>query len=83
MATLADDATQDGLRTFTFTIDPLGFDLSTMLSPATAVEVDERSRVSYIGETGFFATLDRDGGSGPYTITSRVPGRWRRSWPTE
>jgi len=72
MATLADDATQAGLRTFTFTIDPLGFDQSTMLSPATAVETDQRSRVSYIGQTGFFATLDRDGGSGPYTITSRV-----------
>ena len=44
-----------------------------MLAPATPVEADEGSRVSYVGETGFFATLDRDGGSGPYTITSRVP----------
>jgi hypothetical protein len=73
MATLADDATQAGLRSFTFTVDPLGFDQSTMLSPATPVEADVGSRVSYIGDTGFFATLDRDGGSGPYTITSRVP----------
>ena len=73
MDTLADDAAQAGLRTFTFTVDPIGFDSSTMLAPATPVEADEGSRVSYIGETGFFATLDRDGGSGPYTITSRVP----------
>jgi len=29
--------------------------------------------VSYIGQTGFFATLDRAGGTGPYTITSLVP----------
>jgi hypothetical protein len=72
MATLADDATQAGLRTFTFTVDPIGFDQSTMLSPATPIEADVGSRVSYIGDTGFFATLDRDGGSGPYTITSRV-----------
>ena len=61
-----------GLRTVTFTVDPIGFDSSTMLAPATPVEADEGSRVSYIGETGFFATLDRAGGSGPYTITSRV-----------
>ena len=73
MDTLADDAAQVGLRTVTFTVDPIGFDSSTMVAPATPVEADEGSRVSYIGETGFFATLDRDGGSGPYTITSRVP----------
>jgi Transglutaminase-like superfamily len=70
--TLADDATQAGLRTFTLTVDPIGFDQSTMVSPATPVEADERSRVSYVGETGFLAMLDRDGGSGPYEITSRV-----------
>jgi hypothetical protein len=69
---LADDATRAGLRTIRFTINPIGLNQSTMLSPATPVEADERSRVSYIGETGFFATLDRDGASGPYTITSRV-----------
>ena len=73
MDTLADDAAQAGLRTVTFTVDPIGHDQSTMLAPATPVEADERSRVTYVGETGFFATLDRDGGSGPYTITSRVP----------
>lgn len=73
MDTLADDAAQAGLRTVTFTVDPIGFDSSTMLAPATPVEADKGSRVSYIGETGFFATLDRAGGSGPYTITSRVP----------
>jgi hypothetical protein len=72
MDSLADDATGVGLHTLTFTVDPIGFSQSTMLSPATPVEADERSRVSYIGETGFFATLDRDGGSGPYEIASRV-----------
>ena len=72
MDALADDATRAGLRTFTFTVTPIEFDQSVMLSPATPVEADERARVSYIGQTGFFATLDRDGGSGPYEITSRV-----------
>ena len=72
MNRLADDPTRVGLRTATFTVDPIGFDQSTMLSPATAIEADKRSRVSYIGTTGFFATLDRVGGSGPYEITSRI-----------
>jgi hypothetical protein len=72
MDQLADDATQGGLHAFTFTVDPIGFHQSTMLAPATPVETDERSRISYIGESGFFATMDRDGGSGPYEITSRV-----------
>ena len=72
MDTLADEPANVGLRTVTFTVDPIGFNSSTMVAPATPVEADEGSRVSYIGETGFFATLDRDGGSGPYTITSRV-----------
>ena len=54
-----------------------------MLAPATPVEADERSRVSYIGETGFFATLDRDGGSGPYDDHVTSPGPRHRSRPAE
>jgi len=72
MDTLADDATQAGLHTFTFTINPVGFHQSTMLAPATAVEADEPSRISYLGASGFFATMDREGGSGPYEVASRV-----------
>ena len=73
MDTLADDPTRAGLQTFTFTVNPMGMDTSVMLSPAAPVEADNRSRLTYVGNTGFFATLERDGGTGPYEITSRVP----------
>jgi transglutaminase-like putative cysteine protease len=67
---LADDIVPDGRHTFTFTVNPVDFRESTMLSPATPIQVNENVRLTAIGQGGYFATLDRDGGSGPYQVTA-------------
>ena len=68
---LADDPVSTGLRPFTFTVSPVDFRLPTIVSPGTPVEVQESSRLTYIGSKGYFATLERDGGTGPYTSRHR------------
>ena len=70
---LADDPTQVGLHGLTFTVTPADFRGSTMLSPQTPMSVDENVRVTYVGQAGYFATMERDGGAGPYEISARVP----------
>lgn len=70
---LADDVAPGGLRSLTFTVTPADFRLATMLSPQTPIKVDENVRLSYVGAGGYFAAMERDGGSGPYTITALVP----------
>jgi transglutaminase-like putative cysteine protease len=79
---LADDVQPQGLHSFTFTVNPVEFRESTILSPATPIEVDKNTSLRAIGPTGYFATLDRDGGSGPYQVTALTlvqkndPGEW-------
>ncbi len=68
----ADDVAPEGRATLSFTITPADFRGSTILSPATPVEVDESTRLTVVGQTGFFSTVDRDGGSGAYGVTALV-----------
>jgi transglutaminase-like putative cysteine protease len=67
---LADTVDPAGLHSFTFTVTPGEFDGPTILSPATPVKVKETTRLTYVGQTGYFAMLERDGGSGPYTVSA-------------
>jgi hypothetical protein len=73
MGGLADDPNQVGLHVLAFTVTPNDFRGSTMLSPQTPISVDENVRLTYVGEAGYFATMERDGGEGAYEITARVP----------
>ena len=63
---------RSGLHPFTFTVSPVDFRLPTIVSPGTPVEVQESSRLTYVGSKGYFATLERDGGTGPYTVTAQT-----------
>jgi transglutaminase-like putative cysteine protease len=67
---LADDVDPKGLHSFTFTVTPVDFPGRTILSPATPVDVQESSRLTYVGQNGYFATLERDGGNGSYRVTA-------------
>jgi hypothetical protein len=67
---LADAVDPAGLHSFTFTVTPGDSHASTIVSPGTPVEVNERTRLTYVGLTGYFAMLERDGGSGSYTVTA-------------
>jgi transglutaminase-like putative cysteine protease len=70
----ADDAPDIGVRSITFTVIPGSFTGSTIVSPATPVEVDQPTSLSIIGRDGYFATLDRTTkGNGAYTVTALVP----------
>jgi transglutaminase-like putative cysteine protease len=69
-AGLADAVDPVGLHSFTFTVTPGEFNGPTILSPGTPVEVKETTRLTYVGHTGYFATLERGGGSGSYTVTA-------------
>ena len=67
---LADAVDPARSHSFTFTVTPGGYQGPTILSPGTPVEVDETTRLTYVGHTGYFAMLERDGGSGSYTVTA-------------
>lgn len=67
----ADDVTRPGVRRVRFTVSPGSFDASTIVSPATPIEVDVPTRLSVIGEEGYFARLVRSG-NGPYTVIALV-----------
>ncbi len=69
----ADDPLRTGTRRITFTVIPGGFTASTIVSPATPIEVDEATHLSTVGEDGYFVTLDRTRSSGAYTVTALVP----------
>ena len=67
---LADAVDPARLNSFTFTVTPGEFHGPTILSPGTPVEVNETTRLTYVGQNGYFATLERDRGSGSYTVTA-------------
>lgn len=69
----ADDVAPLGRHSFTFTVTPAEFREATVLSPATPIDIDENVRLTTVGTGGYFATMDRDGGSGSYTITALTP----------
>jgi transglutaminase-like putative cysteine protease len=68
----ADDVPADGRKVLGFTVIPGDFRGSTVLSPATPVSIDENTRLTVTGTGGYFTTVDRDGGSGPYAVTALV-----------
>ena len=67
---LAEAIDPAGLHNFTFTVTPGDFHGPTILSPGIPVEVNETTRLTYVGHTGYFAMLERDSGSGSYTVTA-------------
>ena len=67
---LADATDVAGLRSVTFTVTPRDFHAPTILAPGTPVEVDEATRLTHVGAAGYLAMLQRDGGSGSYTVTA-------------
>jgi transglutaminase-like putative cysteine protease len=69
----ADNVAPAGRHTFTFTVTPTEFRSGTILSPQTPIAVDEPVRLTTVGQDGYFATMDRDGGSGAYTVTALTP----------
>lgn len=69
---LADDIQAISRRTLTFTITPAGFRDATILSPATPVSVNEGTKLIVVGRDGYDASLRRDGGTGPYTVTADI-----------
>ncbi|MEA2653586.1 MAG: hypothetical protein QOI37_813 [Chloroflexota bacterium] len=73
LAGLADNVDPKGRHPFTFTVTPVGFRGSSILSPVTPIEVRESVRLTSIGQAGYFASLERNGGSGPYTVTALTP----------
>ena len=67
---LADAVDPAGLHSVTFTVTPGDFHGPTIVSPGTPVAVDKTARLTYVGHTGYFAMLERVGGSGSYTVTA-------------
>jgi transglutaminase-like putative cysteine protease len=68
----ADDVPLEGRKELAVTITPEDFNESTILSPQTPVRVDVPTRLTVVG-SGYFATVDRDGGNGPYGLRALVP----------
>ncbi len=70
---LPDNVSAEGRRELIATVTPADFDGSTILSPQTPVSVDEPTRLTVLAATGYFASLERDGEDGPYTLRALVP----------
>ena len=68
----ADVADPVGMHVFTFTISPGDYSEGRILSPMTPVAVSEETRLTLV-EGDYYATLERDGTSGVYTVRSLVP----------
>ena len=79
---MADDVVGPGLKQVSFTVRPDCLTAPTVLSPATPVFVDRGVRVTTVGQSGYFASLERDG-NGPYTVTALVPDPDSPDGPTE
>ena len=62
-----------GRHSFTFTVIPGEFRGSTVLSPQTPITVDQPSKLTTVGQGGYYTTLERSDGSGPYTVTALTP----------
>lgn len=71
---MADAVPTEGHAELAVTVTPGDFNGSTILSPATPITVDEATRVTVLG-SGYFATVDRDGGGGTYILRALVPVR--------
>jgi hypothetical protein len=69
----ADDVPPAGHHSFTFTVTPGEFRAATILSPQTPISVDQPTRLTTVGTDGYYSTLDRTEGTGPYTVTALTP----------
>lgn len=69
----ADNVAPDGRKELSFSVTPADYRDARILSPATPVRIDEATRLMVAGQDGYLATVERDGGSGPYTVTALVP----------
>ena len=69
----AENVDPEGLHSFTFTVTPGEFTASTILSPQTPISVDQVTRLTTVGQDGYFTSLDRVDASGPYTVTALTP----------
>lgn len=69
----ADNVDPEGRHVFTFTVTPAEFRSATIISPQTPVKVDESVRLTTVGQDGYFATMERNGGGGSYTVTALTP----------
>ena len=76
LAGLGDDIAPTGRHSFTYIVNPESFNEGTILAPATPTQVDEKTRLTTVGQEGYFTKLERDGGNGPYSVTTliAVPG---------
>jgi transglutaminase-like putative cysteine protease len=69
---LADNVPADGRRELSVTVTPGDFRGPTILSPDAPIGVNEPTKVSVLG-TGYFATVERNGGDGSYGLVASVP----------
>ena len=69
---MADNVNPDGRKSLSFTVVPADFRGSTILSPATPVEIDENTRLTVVGQAGYFSTIDRNGGASTYGVTALI-----------
>lgn len=68
----SDEVTAEGRQEVTFRVIPEEYTESELLSPMTPLSVDQPTRLSVVGRTGFFASLEGNGDA-PYSITAMVP----------
>ena len=71
-AGMSDNVDSTTRRTVSFTVTPGEFHEANIVSPATPTAVAQDTKLQTIGN-GRFAVLERDGGSGSYTVTAQVP----------
>ncbi len=63
----------DGRRSVTVEVQPANFHGSRVLSPGAPTSVSRETRLTTIGEDGFFAGLDTQPGDVDYQVTALVP----------
>ncbi|MGK2851755.1 MAG: transglutaminase TgpA family protein [Candidatus Limnocylindrales bacterium] len=66
-----DAVTLDGRQEVTFRITPTSGGL--IYAPQAPVAIDVATDLEVVGDAGYFAAMQRDGGDGAYTVTSYVP----------
>lgn len=69
---LADNVPSEGRQELAVTVIPEDFSDPTILSPDAPIGVNRPTRISVLG-SGWFATVERDGGGGSYGLRALVP----------
>ncbi|HEY3522571.1 MAG TPA: transglutaminaseTgpA domain-containing protein, partial [Candidatus Limnocylindrales bacterium] len=73
LANTLDAPVDDGRRAVDVTVTPVGFHGSRVLAPGTPVAVSQQTRLTTIGQDGFFAGLDTIPGDVGYDVQALVP----------